>query len=306
MPEFQLYTKRDFSAYISDTIQFFKQFWKNFFQNYMIINGVLLLLLTLVYYFLFKDSFKNMFNPAATDSWFMYNNNGLLFGVSMLVFILVAIVFSVTSTAFPMVYLNLVDRAENETYSASEIFSSIKKCAGRIIVFGLISMVILVPLSMIVMAVGVLLSFVLIGIPLLIISVPFLMTWGMQSLYVYINEEIGYFDALGRGWKIIFSSFWNIIGSTIVMTMCIAIISSVFSMISVFSTLGSAFSTGAKPDAITMSPLMAAIYVFGMVLTYVLYNGLYVQQGLIYYSSLETTEHVQAYSDIDNIGKNEE
>jgi hypothetical protein len=306
MSIFQLYKKRDFSAYISDTMQFFKQFGKNFFLNYVVINGALLLLLTVVYYFLFKDNFKNMFNPSATDSWLMYNNNTLLFGVSMLIFIVIAIAFSVISTAYPMVYMRLVDRTEDDSFTASDIFSKIKDSAGRIFLFGIISMFILLPLAMIVMGVGILLSFILIGIPLLIISVPFMMTWGMLALYVYIEEKIGYFDAIAKAWKIIFSSFWNIIGSTIVVMMCIMIISSVFNMIPVFATLGSAFSTGAKPGAMAMSPLMTGVYVLGMIITYLLYNILYVQQGMIYYSSLESTKHFQAYSDIDNIGKNEE
>jgi hypothetical protein len=81
MSVFQLYKKRDFSAYIGDTMQFLKQFRKDFFRNYMVINGALLLVVCVIYYFLFKNGFGNAFYPKQADSWLMYNNNfGLLAG----------------------------------------------------------------------------------------------------------------------------------------------------------------------------------------------------------------------------------
>jgi hypothetical protein len=71
-------------------------------------------------------------------------------------------------------------------------------------------------------------------------------------------------------------------------------------------TLGSILSSGGNPGPLTMTPLMTAIYVVGLIISYVLYNVLYVHQGMIYYSSREATEHYQTFSDIDNIGKDEE
>jgi hypothetical protein len=205
-----------------------------------------------------------------------------------------------------MVYIKLVDKTDRNTFTSSELFAGIKEYAGRILMFGFISIFILIPMGIIVMAVGIALSFILIGIPLLILSLPTILAWSMQSLYVYLEEDAGYFEALGKGWKITFSNYWNIIGSTIALLMCVMILSSVFSMVPSLMAMGSMLSTGGNPGPVTMTPVMIIIYLVGIIVSYVLYNVLYVHQAIVYYSSLESIGHYQAYSDIENIGKNEE
>lgn len=305
MSEFQLYKKRDFSAYIGDTIQFFKQFWKNYFQNYAVINGVLLLVFVSLYFLLFKDLFSNMYDPNAIKTWMSYNNSGS-FMLSIIVLMIIAIVFSVFTTAFPMVYFNLLNTTGRDAFTASEMLNGIKAYAGRMILFGIISFFVMIPIVFIFFAFGVALSFLIIGIPILILGLPTVLIWSMQSLYVYLEEETGYFQALSKGWKITFQKYWHLVGSTIAVYFCITILSSVFSMVPAFMMMGSIITSGGTPKLQTMTPLMMAFYLVGLIVTFICYNFIYVQQGLIYYSAQENTEHYQAYSDIDNIGKDEE
>lgn len=305
MSEFQLYKKRDFSAYIGDTIQFFKQFWKNYFQNYAVINGVLLLVFVSLYFLLFKDLFSNMYDPNAIKTWMTYNNSGS-FMLSIIVLMIIAIVFSVFTTAFPMVYFNLLNTTGRDAFTASEMLNGIKAYAGRMILFGIISFFVMIPIVFIFFAFGVALSFLIIGIPILFLGLPTVLIWSMQSLYVYLEEETGYFQALSKGWKITFQKYWHLVGSTIAVYFCITILSSVFSMVPAFMMMGSIITSGGTPKPQTMTPLMMAFYLVGLIVTFICYNFIYVQQGLIYYSAQENTEHYQAYSDIDNIGKDEE
>ncbi len=305
MSEFQLYKKRDFSAYIGDTIQFFKQFWKNYFQNYVVINGVLLLVFVSLYFLLFKDLFSNMYDPNAIKTWMSYNNSGS-FMLSIIVLMIIAIVFSVFTTAFPMVYFNLLNTTGRDAFTASEMLNGIKAYAGRMILFGIISFFVMIPIVFIFFAFGVALSFLIIGIPILFLGLPTVLIWSMQSLYVYLEEETGYFQALSKGWKITFQKYWHLVGSTIAVYFCITILSSVFSMVPAFMMMGSIITSGGTPKPQTMTPLMMAFYLVGLIVTFICYNFIYVQQGLIYYSAQENTEHYQAYSDIDNIGKDEE
>lgn len=305
MSEFQLYKKRDFSAYIGDTIQFFKQFWKNYFQNYVVINGVLLLVFVSLYFLLFKDLFSNMYDPNAIKTWMTYNNSGS-FMLSIIVLMIIAIVFSVFTTAFPMVYFNLLNTTGRDAFTASEMLNGIKAYAGRMILFGIISFFVMIPIVFIFFAFGVALSFLIIGIPILFLGLPTVLIWSMQSLYVYLEEETGYFQALSKGWKITVQKYWHLVGSTIAVYFCITILSSVFSMVPAFMMMGSIITSGGTPKPQTMTPLMMAFYLVGLIVTFICYNFIYVQQGLIYYSAQENTEHYQAYSDIDNIGKDEE
>lgn len=305
MSEFQLYKKRDFSAYIGDTIQFFKQFWKNYFQNYAVINGVLLLVFVSLYFLLFKDLFSNMYDPNAIKTWMSYNNSGS-FVLSVMVLIIIGIAFSVFTTAFPMVYFNLLNTTGRDAFTASEMLNGIKAYAGRMILFGIISFFVMIPIVFIFFAFGVALSFLIIGIPILFLGLPTVLIWSMQSLYVYLEEETGYFQALSKGWKITFQKYWHLVGSTIAVYFCITILSSVFSMVPAFMMMGSIITSGGTPKPPTMTPVMMAFYLVGLIVTFICYNFIYVQQGLIYYSAQENTEHYQAYSDIDNIGKDEE
>lgn len=305
MSVFQLYKKRDFSAYINDTLQFFKQFGKDFFRNYVVINGAALLVLCVVYFVFMKENFASMLNPALAESWFMNNNNMGQFIGFMVIFGIVMTLFSILSTAFPIVYFNLVNNSDKDKFSPSEIFAGIKSYAGPIFIFGLISMFILMPLAIIFMALGIALSFVIIGIPVLILGLPTFMIWSMQSLFVYLEEDAGYFESLSRGWKITFSNYWHIVGSSIIVFMVVNTIGSSISMIPSIMTFTSILS-GTNPESATMSPTMIVIYVVGMIVAYIFNNLLYAHQALIYYSSVETTENYQVLSDIDNIGKNEE
>lgn len=306
MSEFQLYKKRDFSAFMGDTMQFFKQFWKNYFRNYVIINGALLLLMCVLYFLVFKDMFKNIYNPAATAGSLLTNmsNPAIVIG-GMLLFFLVGLTLFVFTTAFPMVYLNLLNANGEDTFTASEIFNEIKSNAGRIIAFGFFSFFIMIPLGVVVFGIGLALSFLLVGIPVLILGLPTFMIWLQQALYVYLEEDASYFTALGKGFKITFEKYWHVLGSTIVAYLFIMIVTGIFTMVPAIMMMSSVITSGGRPEAMTMTPVMLAFYIVGMILSFFAYNILYVQQGLIYYSAQENSANYQALSEIETIGSNE-
>lgn len=306
MSEFQLYKKRDFSAIMNDTMQFFKQFWKNYFRNYVVINGALFLLMFILYFLVFKDMFKNLYNPNAAGQWLTNNSNPGLFAGGLLLFFLVSIALSIFTTTFPMIYLKLLKTKGEESFTSSEIFSGIKSYAGRMFLFGLISIFVLIPIGIVVFGIGALLSIIIIGIPLILLAVPTFMIWFMQAMYVYIEEDSSYFNALGKGWKITFEKYWQVVGSTIVVFMLVMVVSSVFSMIPAIIMMSSILTSGGHPEPMTMTPTILVFYIIGMIFTFLAYNILYIQQGLVYYSSQENSMNSQAFSEIENIGKNEE
>lgn len=305
MQEFQLYKKRNFNAYINDSIQFFKLFGKNYFKNYITINGALLLVLSALFYFTFRDLFGNMMQPDVANNWFFSDNNLFLAIILFSVFFLVSIASSVLSIGQPLVYVKMFEKTGRNDFTASEILQEILKVAGRIIIFGIISFFIFIPVMMIVMMFGVVLSLILIGIPLLIIGLPAMLVFSIQALIVYVYEDAGYFAALGKAWKILFSNFWHVVGSSIVIYIFISIVQSAISMVPYFMIMFSYISSGSDLNAFEFPPSMVFLYVLGMVVTYLMLNVFYIQQTLVYYSTIEATEHLQAISEIDNIGGNE-
>lgn len=305
MSEFQLYQKRDFSAFMNDTMQFFKLFWKNYFRNYVVINGSLILLMCVLYFLVFKDLFKDMYTPKVDGSWLTNMNHPVLFWGGMLLFFIVTIVLSVFTTAFPMIYLKILKTKGEEVITSSEILDGIKSYALRLILFGFISFFIMIPLGLVVFAIGAALSIILIGIPLLLLALPTFMVWIMQALYVYIEEDESYFTALRKGWKITFEKYWHVVGSTIIMAIFVMIVSSIFSMVPAIMMMSKMITSGGHAEPMIMTPTMLVFSVIGMIFTYIAYNVLYIQQGLVYYSSQENDVNYQAFSEIENIGNNE-
>lgn len=303
--EFNLYKKRDFGAYISDTIEFFKLYWKNYFLNYVTLNGALLIILVLIYTFIFKDMFADiMANPNADPTLFLDENLAVSITL-ILIGTLIAIIFTIITTAFPIVYFRLVEKTGKETFSASEILNEIKEDIIRIVIFGLLSIFTFVPIIVIYFLLSTVLIVLLVGIPLLILGMGAAMTWINQSLYVYLNENTGYIDAMKKGWDILFSNFWHIAGASTAMIFIVQTLAGVISMIPYFIGIAKMLSTGTggEPDVEAFMPWMIAFYVINIVLSYILQNFIYINQGLIYYSSKEEQEHIQAFSEIDAIGK---
>lgn len=305
MPEFQLYKKRNFSAYINDSIQFFKLYGKNYFKNYIIINGALLLLICALFYIVFKDLFSNMGHPTALNNWFLADGNIALAFFVFILFIIISIVSSILCLGQPISYVRLIEKSNKDEFTASEILQDIMTYAGRMFVFGLISFIVLLPIMFVFILIGTMLSLVLVGIPVLIIGIPALIVWSMQGLLVYIYEESGYFSAMKKAWKILMSNFWHIVGSSIVVYILISIAQSAFNMVPYFTMIGSIVSSGSEFKAPEFPPYLIFFYVAGILVSYISLNIFNILQTLIYYSAKEEKEHIQVLSDIENIGKNE-
>lgn len=307
MQEFQLYKRRDLSAYITDTTQFFKLLGKDFMRNFAIINGALLLVIAVIYYFFYSNVMSSITQQAINGTnWLMSDNNGVYVALFFLIFMIVSVIYGIMSVSFPATYLKLYAETGRDKFSASEIFDEIKTSFFRVFLFGLISMFIAIPVIAITMALGIGLSLILIGLPILFLGIPAIIVWFTQALYIYLYKESGYFESLGKAWKILFGSFWNITGSTLVVLVIGMILSSIFSLIPTLTTMGATLTSGSNPVELLTSPLMIIMNTLNLIFGSVFYNVIYIHQGLIYFSSIESTESHQALSDIDNIGKNEE
>lgn len=308
---FQLYKKRDFSSYITDTIMFFKHYWKNYFANFIVITGALLLVLCVIFYFIFKDIFGALIggNASGYDFSSYFQDNWVSFAILVGIAVLVTILFSLACMSYPVAYLQLVEKTKRKTFTSSELLDQMKSQLSRIFIFGLLSFIILFPLLMIVAVISVLAIFLVIGIFLIFMLIPVFTVWVTQALFVYLNENTGFFEALGRSWSILFNKkFWHIVGSTFVVYMAISIIQSIFSVIPYLIMFFSFFITEAGPNVsgTKFTFVVTALYVLAIISSYIFSNFLMITQGLIYYSSLEQKEHTQAFYEIDMIGQNVE
>jgi len=306
MEEFEFYKKRDFSSYIGDSMNFFKMFGKSFIKNYLILNGLMLVIVTGLYYLFFKDYFSIIFHSGGTPDLSYFEENLALYIIGFIIFIIAYTFLTITSLGYPLVYVRLLLTKNKNEFTFSEIFSEIKNVAGRIFIFGLISFFILFPLVTVVMVVSVLLIVIIVGIAAIFITIPATMIWTIQSLYIYVYENAGYFDALKKGWKILFSNFWNIVGSTLVLYMLIMVIQGIFTYVPMMISMSAIITSGNNIENLSFSPLLVFAYVFSILLSFILLNLIYVQQLLVYFSSMEEKNNFSAILEIENIGQNAE
>lgn len=311
---FQLFKKRSFSQLIGDTFSFFKIEGKNYFKNYFIINGGLLLILVVALYFLIKFFFEGAFasTQLANNNYFgeaISTNVGLFIGITLILTLLIIIV-SLINYTYPICYLSLL--GEQKEINTNSLIKSILTKVKKSIVFFLFSLVVLFPILFILMGLTFLLIMIIIGIPLLLIIVPAISSWISLSYYHYLVSNDGYIDALKKGYELLRSNFWTIIGSTFVMYMIVQIVAGIVTMIPymfmMFNFLVNPDGLKEDPDGAlsTVTIIMTLVMVVSILANYTLQNLLLINQGLIYYSAKELEENVSVNREIDSIGQNEE
>lgn len=312
---FQLYKKRGFSEFISDTFEFLKLEGKNYFKNYFIINGPLLLVLVVCIYFLTKVYMDVVFssmvaiNPNTNNILNdLMNNIPLFISLGLVSFVLI-IIISLINYSYPISYLKLVGTKSEIT--TQNIINLMKEKLGKTILFFLASLLVFVPIIAIVMVLLVLLMMIIIGFPLMIIIGPALVSWMKLSYYDYITTENDYLKSVGNGFELLKSKFWPIVGSTMIMYIIFYIILSIFTLIPYFIGLGLMFvDTNANSDQTeafsTLSILASAIMVISTISNYTLQNIVFVNQGIIFYSITDEKENISIKSDIDLIGSDSE
>jgi hypothetical protein len=310
---FELYKERDLSANLSETITFFKSFGKHFFKNFFIINGIFLMILMVLIYFISKIYMEVLFSGANNlnnnpnyFSNYISENITLVVGGFITAIIVIAIL-SMLNITFPIVYLKLFEKENNTNFSTQDISKELRKNVGKMFVFLLGITCIIMPLAFIVFGILVLLCFILIGFPLLIILGIAFFSWVMLSYHDYILNDVGFFKALSNGYYLLRLKFWTIVGTTFLMLMLIQIIQGIITIIPYLFTIGSMFVTTQDGSSQTdnyssLGIIMAVIMVLSVLISYIFNNFIVINQGLIYYSLHEDAENSSTNNQIDLIG----
>lgn len=309
-----LFKKRNFSDMLGDTFSFFKLEGKHFFKNYFIVNGIFLLLLIALSYFLFQVYFEALTseiysgntNYSFADE--LLNENLPLIVGSAIFFGILMLFITLLNFAYPVIYLKLYEKNNGNNFQISAIANELKSKIWKMFLFFLLSLVVILPVIIALFSILILLSFVLIGIPLLVISFPLLFSLMSLSLFEYINNDKGFFSAIRQAFVYIFKEFWIIVGSTIIMYIIIQTVMTIISMIPYFIGMISIFSTienaGNEEAFSAMGILMIVVFIISVTANYILHNLLMINQGMIYYSIREKIEHKSSFTDIDSIGNN--
>jgi len=321
----QLPQERKFGELISDTFAFFKEYGRNYFKNYFALNGVLLLLFVIVFIFGYREFFMQMMNSNINgDTYFFetyFQNNSLLLILGVLVFVILFIALSIIIYTFPVLYMKRVAETGDRYIRPDQILSDIRKNIGKFFIFFLGILFIVMPVMLILMALSSVLMLILVGFFLLILLMPAFANVVNFTLFDYLNTDRGFFNSLGYALRINFSKFfdfnkgkfWKYWASTVVTFLIVYIVLMVFSiipymiMIFGFATVPQ-MGTSEDPTQIFsggMGVFFFLMYGISLLVSFILYNLMYVNVGLQYYDSREDLHRNLDLNEIDTIGSRE-
>lgn len=318
----QFYKKREFGTFISDSFNFFKIYGKNYFKNYLLINGLLIILMIAVMIFGFREIFGQMVGSNLSGESYYFeryfsDNAGMLVTVGMLVFVLFAVLM-IVNYLYPVFYLKRIAQGA-EKVKTDEILGDFKKNAGRIIILCLGMMFIITPLSFFVLGISYALLLIIIGFFLLLLVYPTLFNVVIFLMFDYFNTDRGFFESLSYAIRSQFSypngreksPYWKYWGATIVISIILYVITSIFTLIPMMFTYGSALTT--IPDGSSGQDAFAGVagiiffvfYGISMLISFFLSNLIFVNAGLMYYDSRTDLHQKVELAEIETIGFNE-
>tara|TARA_R110002049_G_scaffold71664_4_gene184477 strand:+ start:2075 stop:3016 length:942 start_codon:yes stop_codon:yes gene_type:complete len=312
----ELYKTRGFSEFFQDTFSFLKQNGKHFFKHYFIINGIFLLILSVLGYFFTKFYSDFLFsgilqNNSTTVVDNYINENLGLFIIMVFVFVVVGVTAGIVSYAFPAIYLKLYTEKGGTAFETIDIINTYKANIGKLLVFVICSIIIAIPLLFVFIISGFILMITIIGIlmiPLLLAA--FMLFYGM-TLMEYLENKKGIWDSFGYSWTLLKSKFWAAVGSvglfyliSYVIQNIVTIIPYLFGMASLFTTVEQG-SPSPEDVGGTMMIVMLIVFFISFIMGAILGNIVQLNQGVVFYSLKEQNENINTKSIIDQIGSGE-
>ncbi|MDF2831093.1 DUF4013 domain-containing protein [Chryseobacterium indoltheticum] len=318
----QFYKKRDFGAFITDSFSFFKLYGKNYFKNYILLNGLLLILMVAIFIFGYRELIMQIFgsNMSGESYYFesYFEDNIGMFVVIGLITFLLFLLMMIVNYLFPVFYLKRL--AEGETkIRTDDILGDFKRNVGKIGKLCLGMIFIVTPLSLILMGISYVMILIVVGIFLIVLVYPALFNVITFLMYDYFNSKRGFFESLSYSIRSQFSytngrersPFWKYWGSTVVISIILYVITTIFTAIPMIFFMLKITTTAPdanfeqNPFAGSLGVMMFVMYGISLLVSFFLSNMLYVNSGLMYYDNRRDFHQKIELEEIETIGINE-
>lgn len=318
----QFYKKREFGAFISDSFNFFKLYGKNYFKNYILINGLLLILTIAVVIFGFREIIGQLIGGNLNGESYYFekyfsDNGGMLTIVGILVFVLF-VLLGIVNYLYPVFYMKRIAEGAQKV-KTDEILNDFKTNAGRIFKMSLGMLLIVFPVIMILLGFSYLLLLIIIGFFLILLVYPTAFNVSAFLMYDYFNTKRGFIESLSYSIRSQFSypngneksPYWKYWGASIIMFIIMYMITSVFTFIPIVLMYGSILTSApdgnfeANPFTGAMGILFFLFYGISILATFILYNLMFINAGLMYYDSRTDLHTKIELEEIETIGINE-
>ena len=314
----QLYQNRGFNEFFQDTFTFIKENGKHYFKSYFIINGILLIILAVLTYYLTQFYTNTVYrgilggtNPTDVLDTYINENFGL-FIVLLIAIICVALVFGIVSYAYTPIYFKLYEKYNGKNFETHDILNAYKKYSLKLLSFLVFGFLLAFPLLLI-FGIGMFILAItiigILGIPLLVGLFAGLYN---MTLLEYLDNKRTFWDSFGYAWSLITSKFWHAVGCmgifyiiTYIVQLGLSIFQSIFNTANILTGIE---NTNASVDEqnISMTIFLIFMFIVTFLVGIIMSNINQVNQSIIYFGLKEGKENINTKSEIDLIGDNSE
>lgn len=298
--------KKDFSSFIQDTIDLFKDKGKTFFINYFKISGILLVVLLGFNQIISTSTleYMNQLNSGYFQENDIFTPVNIL---SILVVMVLSIILTIITFLYPVYFLDSYAKNHTLVDTTQDYKKIIRKNASRTFVFFLLTSVVFFPLVCILAFLFGLLSIILIGIPLLILLFPVVTTFIFLAFYDYTLTKNNYFSSWSVAFKMLKNNFIAIVGNACVIMLLLSIAASIpmllvqgFTFSSILQGLD---NTEIPPMSTTTQIWFFLSVVVSTFVSYCCYCIFLINQGIVFFSEQERRDNNEISELINSIGK---
>lgn len=305
-----LYKTRDFSAFFSDTIAFFKKHGAHFLKNYILINGMLLLISILAFIpvlnlFIDFNSFEIRGDGNIQNLFLDSLNSGVFFIYFAILFIVGTFINSI-SYSFTPIYLKLYQEKKGTDFNSSDIINSLKNLFPKMLKYTIGVLILMIPLLFVLMIALIIVACTIVG---LFIPIAVFMMLIMFTMFEYYHKpENRFLNSFYYAWDLIKLKFWHSVGCVALLMLLSWIIqqilSTFFELILNINTAELLTLNKFELAGTMLASLLISI-IFSLIISFIVNSITMLNQGIIFYSLKGEKDGIQTHSSIDEIGTGE-
>ena len=301
----ELKQRRDIGDTITTFFDFFKIHLKPFVNIFIRYNGIFILGFLGVSY-LMVTGFAGTMRSSDLNTFTDDSANNLMIGLGFLGFIGLYIVTAIMNYSLAASYITNYEKNPTQPVDTKAVWAMLTKNLGKIIVYILLLVLLLIPVTIISLILGIIPVIGLFGQIFVRLAYNAWMGVGFMSLF---DENRDVTESLGEGWRLVTKYFWKsvfvnfVLGFLLfVLSILVLIIPSVIIGIYAFHSLENGID-------LAESPVATVVWTIALSILLVLYT--FVQSvtqlgnGVLYYSLHEETYNLNARKRIEQIGVSE-
>jgi len=304
----ELKMRRDLGAIISDYFSFLKQNLKKFSNIFLSYNGLFLIGLLVVSYFLVSGcigmiTYSNNYQYLEAGERNMEETYMTYIIIGGVLFFFIFMAVAIMNYSLAGSYMIKYEEHEGNSFDKKDVWSFFKKRFGKIFLFS----VLMIMIFMVIYVVGFVLMFIpLVGFIAYYIIMFGALAWFGVSFFAMLHDDKEVMDSFGEGWRFVRKNFWKSVGVNFILGLLNGMLSMVAIIIPGVIIGLYTFHVVSNEVDISESIMATVVYTIGFAIyLIVLVYGQCLSQfvnGFLFYSLHEETYNTNTRSKIEQIG----